>query len=284
MLPLAPWQALGLTMLAALATLGIQLLIAASFALVRDADLPEAMAQIGVHPLSLAVAQAGGFGLAIAVAARRFGPETGYELPIPRSTRLLAFCFLVGLALQLPLSEVANAVRELDPATVQEQLRRRAALESHSLPRAIAVMIAFLLTAPFVEELLFRGFILDGLVQRYGTTRRGELSALCLSSLLFAIVHLDYASMAYALLAGLLLGALRLRTGSIWAGVLLHAGVNALPILLPPRIVAIEGFNVVHPEVLHVPLGWLFGSLALAALGLAALERWTRYRPDVTAP
>ena len=56
-----------------------------------------------------------------------------------------------------------------------------------------------------------------------------------LSSLLFAIAHLDPGSFAVLFIIGLALAFLRWRTNSLWPGILLHAinnGVAALEVIL----------------------------------------------------
>jgi membrane protease YdiL (CAAX protease family) len=268
------WQALGLTMMAAAATLGFQLLVAGSFAVFRGTDLPEGMSRVSEHPLSLAVAQGFGFGVVIVLGFRRFVghgglPSVGLGPPPPLS--LLALCAAAGLALQMPLSEIANAVHEIVPMPLETQLARQALLDPSSLADAVTILLTFVIVAPTVEEILFRGLIVPATAKRHG-----ELVAVLLGAVLFAFVHLDWAGSAYALIAGLLLGALRLRTGSLWPCVVLHAAVNAVPVLLPRSIVSIEGFNVPSEEVLHLAPSILFPSLLVAAVTLAWLERRTR--------
>ena len=76
--------------------------------------------------------------------------------------------------------------------------------------------------APVVEELVFRGAV-QQLAQPLG---KGQ--AICLQAVLFALQHGTPAGMAYALVCGLALGALRDRTGKVWPGTLLHTLNNLL--------------------------------------------------------
>jgi len=101
--------------------------------------------------------------------------------------------------------------------------------------------------APVTEELLFRGWLLQDLKEQYGTRR-----ALVWSSLLFGLVHVEPTAVLYATLGGLVLGAVALRTKSTLASIAMHAGVNALPLLLPATLVRIEGFNTLTQRVEHV--------------------------------
>ena len=72
------------------------------------------------------------------------------------------------------------------------------------------------------EETLFRGLLRGRFAARLGAAR-----GLLLSSLLFGAIHLDFGQGLAALVLGLYLGTLTLRTGSIHAAVLCH-GVNNL--------------------------------------------------------
>ena len=68
----------------------------------------------------------------------------------------------------------------------------------------------------FVEEFLFRGVVLSNLLP-YGRTH-----AIIFSSLLFALMHQNVGQFFYTAVAGLFLGYIYVKTGSIWGSVLLH--------------------------------------------------------------
>lgn len=91
-------------------------------------------------------------------------------------------------------------------------------------------VIAFLLVgiwAPIAEEVFFRGFALPGLANRYGLTL-----AVVLSSALFALAHLDIASLAPTFILGLALGWVYLRTRSIWPCIFVHGLHNTAALIL----------------------------------------------------
>lgn len=71
---------------------------------------------------------------------------------------------------------------------------------------------------PFVEETVFRGAILKSLLQGF----KCRWTAIIISSVIFAAIHLNLAQMPHALLMGLLFGWLYCRTGSILPGVAVH--------------------------------------------------------------
>ncbi|HVV81579.1 MAG TPA: CPBP family intramembrane glutamic endopeptidase [Kofleriaceae bacterium] len=91
----------------------------------------------------------------------------------------------------------------------------------------LGLALVYVAVIPAVtEELLFRGAILGGL-----TDVLTDRTALIASSLVFAIAHLSVPSMVHLTALGLVLGWLRLRSGSLWPGVLLHAAYNAALLL-----------------------------------------------------
>ena len=80
--------------------------------------------------------------------------------------------------------------------------------------------------APLVEEVLFRGFLLPGLA----AGRLGPAGAVAVTAVLFALVHTQYDpfDMSAVLALGLLLGAARWFSGSLWLAYGLHAAINAV--------------------------------------------------------
>lgn len=96
--------------------------------------------------------------------------------------------------------------------------------ESQQEWREMAKKFIFIITGLLFEELVFRGFLFGSFKQRLG-----PWAAVLLSSLLFAACHVYSASGTLGvLLAGLIFGFIRLRTGSLAASFLAHAMCNAV--------------------------------------------------------
>ena len=76
---------------------------------------------------------------------------------------------------------------------------------------------------PVCEELLCRGLILSSLRPRYGDNK-----AIVVSAALFALLHLDPSRFPSTFAAGLLLGLVLVKTGSIFASILFHMTWNGL--------------------------------------------------------
>lgn len=76
--------------------------------------------------------------------------------------------------------------------------------------------------APLVEEIFFRGFLFQGFRAKYGW-----VSAMLLSSAIFAIAHLDPVSIIPTFILGNVLAYLYHRSNSVWPAVILHVLVNS---------------------------------------------------------
>lgn len=76
--------------------------------------------------------------------------------------------------------------------------------------------------APFVEEVFFRGFLFQGFRARYGW-----VTAMLLSSAIFAIAHLQLAALIPTFLLGNVLAYIYHRSNSVWPGMIIHFLVNA---------------------------------------------------------
>ena len=87
---------------------------------------------------------------------------------------------------------------------------------------AIAIMIG----APIMEELVFRRAI-TGFLE----TKMNSWIAICISSLLFALVHMDGHLLLYFSL-GFFFSCLYRLTGRIWTSMLTHAGMNSLVVIV----------------------------------------------------
>lgn len=77
--------------------------------------------------------------------------------------------------------------------------------------------------APVIEEILMRGYLLNGLSSSYGS-----IIALLVSSFLFALLHFNMVQTLSAFICGIVLGLLYLQTGSIFCCILTHTGYNLI--------------------------------------------------------
>ena len=233
----------------------------------------EAIRAAAQAPLNYALVQAASVGVIFILAFPHRRREGGLLESVhvrPLIGGIVALCFIAGAFMQLPLAEVGNLVQEVWPVSFDELARRHRLVNPTTWWGGVSALLALVLVAPVTEELLFRGWLLQDLKAQYGERR-----ALVWSSVLFGLVHIEPAAVLYAMLGGLVLGAVALRTKSTLASIAMHAGVNALPLLLPATLVRVEGFNTLSQRVEHINWWLLLLSLAVAGGALAIVWRST---------
>jgi len=93
----------------------------------------------------------------------------------------------------------------------------------------LMVWLLIVVIAPVFEEVFFRGLLLEGL--RY--SKLGNIGAVMITSLLWALVHTQYNwfIVFWVFLFGILLGYARIRSNSLYLVIILHAVNNLLSTL-----------------------------------------------------
>ena len=142
----------------------------------------------------------------------------GLRRPSGRYVNLLALLALLGsLGFTALYGAVVSALglESLLPEPVPEELA----------DRRFFVITAIVIAGwvPFVEEVLFRGFVFSGLAARYGILAGGAISAA-----VFSVAHLSLGSLLPVFVTGILLAWLYHRTKSVWAPMSAHAGQNLI--------------------------------------------------------
>lgn len=121
--------------------------------------------------------------------------------------------------------------------------------------------------APVVEELIFRGVIMAGFIRNYKA-----VYAIFFSALLFALFHLNPWQFPATFLLGLMLGWLRIRTGSILACIAGHAIHNGIVFLTITYYLKLKDFKILEPGL----EGNYFIQGAILLLGLFIIFIFTR--------
>lgn len=93
--------------------------------------------------------------------------------------------------------------------------------------RGVWSLLTLVVMAPLFEEVIFRGVLLESTRARYGV-----VAAWLISSVVFGVVHLYPAVMVNAVVMGLILGFVYIRTASLWPAIILHAFNNGVAYLL----------------------------------------------------
>jgi sodium transport system permease protein len=155
-------------------------------------------------------------------------PRQGLLLRLPRVPDLLAGGLLACLILP-PLSELTLVILRQFPL-VKELLDQRQPLveELRSLRAGSGgvgwqYFLVYALLAALCEEFAFRGFILSGLRHRFR-----PWPAILLTSLLFALYHMNVFQALPAFVLGVILGILTVRSNSLLPSMMLHFLNNAV--------------------------------------------------------
>lgn len=88
------------------------------------------------------------------------------------------------------------------------------------------VLISIGIFGPFVEEIVFRGVLL----QSYQRTGR-IVGSIILSAVLFGLIHLNFNQFAYGAVMGVMLALLVEATGSVWSSLIAHGIFNSIEVL-----------------------------------------------------
>ena len=141
---------------------------------------------------------------------KKYEKEVSYQL-LPKSKFLFFALIVITIAIQ-------NAITSFIP--VPESIKDifyKFMLQSKNPYGFITIAIA----APILEEWLFRGIILDGLLKRYSAKK-----AILLSSFLFGILHLNPWQFVGAFILGIFIGYIYFHTKNLGYCILIHFSNN----------------------------------------------------------
>ena len=157
----------------------------------------------------------------LALAARITGEDLwayfGLDLPRWRDVTIA----VTGLVILIVVSDILTVAfgRELVPP-FQLQIHRTAQAEGALL----SLWLALIVVAPVGEELLFRGFLFRGFVR----DPRDALPGILAIALIWSVLHIqyDWFGTSVVFVIGMLLGYVRLYSGSTTLVILLHMLLN----------------------------------------------------------
>jgi membrane protease YdiL (CAAX protease family) len=152
-------------------------------------------------------------------------PGFGFVQPAHKSNYLGAVLLGIGVLL------LGGAITHL--LAGQHPVHQDVAVMASQVSLGLRLLLALLVVgvAPFVEEMVFRGVLLSGLASRMPVGW-----AIVVSAVVFGCVHLpDFKFSWYPVpalvLLGLALGWIRVRSGSLWPSITLHATNNFFAML-----------------------------------------------------
>ncbi|MEO3889032.1 CPBP family intramembrane glutamic endopeptidase [Nonomuraea sp. B5E05] len=225
--------------------------------------------------------------------AREWARQTGLTLgERGKRTGLLVLATWLGVPLLALLAMGLSAAVGLVALDLDRLSLLRAALQARGMeiPGELGTVAALQIVVAIVagpllnaipalgEEWGWRGWLLPRL-----TSTNGMLAGLLLSGAIWGVWHApltllgyNYPSLSswaalffigFCVLAGVLIGWLRLRTGSVWPAVVAHGSLNAV---MPP--ILLLGDAAAPPNELLVGLTGLVGWVVLALAGAALLR------------
>ena len=206
--------ALPIVLQLAITTLGIALVGAV-------AELPERMAFYSLPQAAVVLGAYVVFGAATLLVARRIGPVREVlairRTPLGPAFGLAVLGLVAGLAIAALLEPIFHGAesQNLDPGPFPGTTAAAVAAACS----AVSVVIG----ASVTEELYFRGLLYGRLDARFA-----RAAAVIGSAGAFGLAHFQPDAFPTLFALGLILGLLRMRTGSIWPAVGLHAANNGI--------------------------------------------------------
>lgn len=197
----------------------VYLLTSAAFAVFAPAGPPPAWLitlAIGVPTLAAAT-------LAIAIAIwRGNGPRIDFRWQWSWRAVGIGLAFGIGgLFVTLPAALLYQSIVGPDATSavggIYEGVRT-------AWPMAVTVLLLVAVVAPICEEVVYRGLLWGALEQRWG-----RFTAATVSTLVFALAHLEPQRAPLLLVVAIPIALARLYSGSLWGGIVAHQVTNLLP-------------------------------------------------------
>ncbi|MDX5420951.1 MAG: CPBP family intramembrane metalloprotease [Hymenobacteraceae bacterium] len=130
--------------------------------------------------------------------------------------------FLLYLLL-IPLVPSIQVVLEPVTSLIPMPEMIKAWFEKELMSKSVYTILTVVVAAPVLEELVFRGLLLRGMLREYSATK-----AIVWSSVMFAVFHLNPWQGIGAFVVGVFMGWLFYRTRSLWVCIFFHFVNNLL--------------------------------------------------------
>ncbi len=119
--------------------------------------------------------------------------------------------FQIGL--RLPLSKIADSLQGIDNNILNPF-------------KSVIYVLTLVVFVPIIEEIIFRGVILKGLL-----TKHSAKKSIIISTIIFTVVHVNPSLFPQAFLFGLLSGWIYYKTKSLGFSIILHSTTNLFSLL-----------------------------------------------------
>jgi sodium transport system permease protein len=207
-------------------------------------------------------------------------PRQGFALRLPPWWAWPA-AVVLAVAITLPCAECIRIALDAMPTfnSLVVEYSRSVSPAAHA-GAGLPTLWDWFLFLPLVvvgavsEEIAFRGFILTGLRQRYR-----PVTAVFLSSFLFALSQMNVFQFVPHFVLGAVLGFLVVRSGSLLPGIVFHLIYNVLvlgPYCLPNVFDKLGYADESIKQIYFLRVALAVGGSLVVALVLFAIARWTR--------
>jgi membrane protease YdiL (CAAX protease family) len=167
-------------------------------------------------------------------------------------------------ALLLTITSALNLLMRVVPLSAWEE-----SMFSRMADGSIAAVLAVCVLAPLLEEMLFRGIVLRGFLQRYP-----RWQAIFMSALFFGAAHMNIYQFVVGFVMGTVLAWLYERTRSLIPCIALHAAYNITTLLLADWLDAASPSRLLWAVLLALAAA-VCGVLALRAMLVPRAARGT---------
>lgn len=214
-------------------------------------------------PLSFLVG--GGIAIFVSIAFVKTNWNSIKEHILKPTSLAIIFLSILLYFLLLPFAELMGSLVPTEGIPFLENLYKSLTETFEMmLDYKVAGFITVCILAPIIEEILFRGILLRGLLQN-GTS---PIIAILLSSVLFGLAHMNPWQFLGAGLLGAIFGFVYFRTKSLWLCMFLHALNNSISFIMMIQYGTME-------ESVSNPNNYLLVSLLFV---IAVFVAWTIHK------
>jgi hypothetical protein len=207
--------------------------------------------------LSNSIGQILGLAVPALLAARLHSSEWVEYLRIRRVDGRLLFLALLGLVGLQPVTQWLAEINRLLPLPESLRVMEQSQLEliRNVLESDLGLMFSVTMMAlvpGICEEVLFRGY-----AQRQFERAAGPAGGILLAGALFGLFHLRPSQMLPLMVLGLYMAYLVWRTGSLWAGVVVHVAHNGFTVVGARYVQSNPDYDLRALEHASVPWYWV---------------------------
>ncbi|WP_166822756.1 CPBP family intramembrane glutamic endopeptidase [Thalassoroseus pseudoceratinae] len=213
---------------------------------------------------------------ALIAASLVYGRELPRQMPLRIPTgrhigMILALLLPMALFDGFVAQQVADVLYPTNEAGQQSEVPILEVVGKMTEAGSFGTLLFILAVTPAIgEEIVFRGVISRGMLARFGL-----VGGIAVTSVLFAVVHLEPAQAAGVLTIGVVMHVAYLATRSFWAPVLIHFLNNSLPVLMVTAVMANQP-DADAGEVMNEasPLSWISVLTAFITIVLWTMLLW----------